>query len=75
MHPKSADIKNELHKKIIFWVLQPRDHLLNTDFQILSSLPGGGKLGEPFCGLFITGATMNPGFVPRLYQVSGRASP
>lgn len=64
IHPKSANIKNELHKKIIF-----RDNsrpcsptiifLTRIFLTLLFSV--AGLSGEPLCGLHTPGTALNPG--------------
>lgn len=77
IHPKSADIKNELHKKIIFrgnsrpcnpMIIILAHIFLNSLFSI------AGLLGEPFCGLSTSRATLNPGSLPHLHQLWGKGS-
>lgn len=72
IHPKSADIKNELHKKIIF-----RDNsrpcsptiIFLTRMFLTLLLSVAGLSGEPLCGLHTPGSALNPGPLPSVPRI------
>ena len=71
IHPKSADIKNELHKKIIF-----RDNnrpcgptIILTHMFLTLLFSVAGLSGEPLCGLHTPGTALNPGPLPSIPQI------